>query len=419
MAHEQFIRRLFELQGTNFTVVDMQHYPEKKRIELKIWHKAEGKYFCGRCGELHTKYYDKREIVLKDVPIGEWQVLWKVQRVRVECSCHHVPVVELLPFRSEHHQLTRRMQEYAEGLLCTKMFTVKDVSRVLNLDYGVVYKIDHAILLELIQYAEIPEITHIGVDEKSFLKGHKYVTLVSCLKRGKVIWASPGKSEESLDKFFQVIGPERAAKIEFATRDESPAYIASLHKNAPNALQVSDKFHVVKTLNETIDQVRRELSKQNEIPKGSLWILRKREKNLSDKQQIKLKELKSENELLYELYLLKEKFFEFFNYPPKQVDKAEGFLNNWLRLIAYYGLEPLNKFIEHIVRHKWSILNIVRTGFTNATSEGLNRKINVLKAMAYGYKNVQYFMLKILQRCGILGQLYTNFTRHKPLNLPT
>ena len=83
MAHEQFIRRLFELQGTNFTVVDMQQYSEKKRVELKVWHKAEGKYFCGRCGELHTKYYDKREIVLKDVPIGEWQVLWKVQRVRV------------------------------------------------------------------------------------------------------------------------------------------------------------------------------------------------------------------------------------------------------------------------------------------------------------------------------------------------
>jgi transposase len=419
MAHEQFIRRLFELQETNFTVVDMQQYAEKKRIELKIWHKPEGRYFCGRCGELHTKYYDKREIVLHDVPIGEWQVVWKVQRVRVDCSCHHVPVVEQIPFRSEEHQLTRRMQEYTEGLLCTKMFTVMDVARLLNLGYGVVYKIDHEVLLELLQHAEIPEITHIGVDEKSFLKGHKYVTLVSCLKRGKVIWAAEGKDEKALDQFFQAIGPERAAKIEFVTRDESPAYIASLHKNAPNALQVSDKFHVVKKLGEAIDQVRRDITKQGEFAKNSMWVLRKREKNLSDKQRIKLEELKKDNEPLYELYLIKENFFEFFEYPPKQIDKAEGFLNSWLVQIGSYGLEPLNKFIEHVVRHKWSILNIVRTGFTNATAEGLNRKINVLKAMAYGYKNVQYFMLKILQRCGILGQLYKDFSRHNPLLSPT
>ena len=405
MAHEQFIRRLFDLQGTNFTVVDMQQCFTKKTIELKVWHKEQGEYACSRCGALHTKYYDKSNIVLKDVPIGDWQVRWKVLRVRLDCSCHHVPVVEKIPFRSTDHQLTVRMQEYTQGLLCTKMFTVKDVSRMLNLDYGVVYKIDHAILIELLQYAEIPEITHIGVDEKSFLKGHKYVTLVSCLKRGKVIWASEGKDEKALDAFFKAIGPERARKIEFATRDESSAYIASLHKNIPWALQVSDKFHIVKKLNETIDQIRKELSEGVTASKNCMWVLRHREKNLNDRHKIKLEELKQENEILYELYLLKEKFFQFFEYEKAEIDKAEGFLNNWIDQMAYYGLEPLNKFIEHVIRHKWSILNIVRTGFTNATAEGLNRKINVLKSMAYGYKNVQYFMLKILQRCGILGSL--------------
>jgi transposase len=289
----------------------------------------------------------------------------------------------------------------------------------LGVDYGIVYKIDHAILIELLQHAEIPEITRIGVDEKSFLKGHNYVTVVSCLERGKVIWATPGRDEAALDTFFQAIGPERAAKIEFVTRDECPAYIKSLHKNIPHAMQISDKFHVVKKLNEAIDAVRRELSADKEASKGFMWIMRHREFNLSDKQKIKLDELKDDNATLFELYLLKEKFFQFFSYRKNEADKAEDFLRDWLTKIASYGLEPLNKFVEFTVRHMWSMLNIIRTGFTNATSEGINRKINLIKSMAYGYKSVQYFILKILQRCGILGDLYKNFTRDGLLKSPT
>jgi transposase len=419
MAHEQFIRRLFEIQGTNFTVVDVQDRADKQRFEVRVQHKDEGRYICSHCGETHTKYYDSREIVLTDVPIGNWSVIWKVKRVRIECTCCDGPVVEQLPFRSDHHRLTRRMEQYIQGILCAKMFTVKDTAKLFNIDYGIVYKIDHEILLELMQHAEIPEITHIGVDEKSFLKGHNYVTVVSCLKRGKVIWVAEGRDEQALDAFFQAIGPERAAKIRFVTRDECPAYIASLHKNVPNAMQISDKFHVVKKLNEVIDELRRELSETKKASKGFMWILRHRENNLSDNQKIKLDELKEDNSILFELYLLKEKFFQFFDYKKNEVSKAEDFLNDWLTKLCSYGLEPLNKFVEYILRHKWSILNIIRTGFTNATSEGINRKINLIKYMAYGYKNVQYFMLKILQRCGILGDLYLNFSRRYSPYSPT
>ena len=99
------------------------------------------------------------------------------------------------------------------------MFTVSDVARLFNLDYGIIYKIDHDLLVRLWQQAEVPDPIHIAVDEKSYKKGHKYVTIVSDVERGMVIWVSEGNNKESLDEFFKILGPERCKKIETVSKD--------------------------------------------------------------------------------------------------------------------------------------------------------------------------------------------------------
>jgi transposase len=401
LTHEKLINRLFELQDTNFTVVDVQR--KKELIEVKIWHKKKAHYICSRCGAKHSGAHDFRDVIFWDLPLGNQSVKLIVRRARVSCACQNKVCVESIPFRSRCHRLSKRMVQYCESLLCTKMFTVSDVARMLNLNYDTVYKIDHRILQELVQHLEIPSIKRIGVDEKSFLKGQKYVTVVSCLDRGKALWVSSGRSEESLNEFFRILGPERTKDIELVTRDEHKPYAKSIHKNAPKAIQISDKFHVIKHLNECIDRVRREEGIQQ---RGLMWCLRKRSHNQNEKNEVCLKKLKKDNNILYELYLLKEEFFRFFDYKNYETNKAEDFMLSWMRTMATFGIEPINDFLQYLQRHLWSILNIVRLGFTNATCEGINRKINVLKSMAYGYKNVHYFKLKILQRCGLLGSLY-------------
>ena len=409
MAHSILINRLFEIQDTNFEVVDVQ--PRNNQImELKVQHKPTAYYICSRCGHRHFAAYDFKTIILKDIPIGHLKTRLKVKRARVLCSCHHSPIVEKIPFRSSCSRLTKRMQEYCEGLLCTKMFTVADVARLLELDYGLVYKIDHRILLELVQKLEIPTIKRLGVDEKSFLKGQKYVTVFNCLDRGKAVWVANGRGQEAIDEFFKILGSERTKDIELVCRDEHKPYIKALTRHVPHALQISDKFHVVKHLNEAIDQVRRE---EGIKAKGLLWTLRKRAQNHNGGNRKTLTQLKEDNNFLFEIYLLKEKFFEFFDFKRHQTDEARVFMAGWIHAIASYGLGPSNNFIDYLQRHFYSILNIIKEGFTNATSEGINRKINVLKSMAYGYKNIHYFKLKILQRCGLLGSLYKNFTHSK------
>jgi transposase len=155
-------------------------------------------------------------------------------------------VVEKLPFRSIYHQMTKRFVDYVEQVLCSKMFTVADVARLFDLDYGTIYKIDHVVLLRLIQELKIPDPINIAVDEKSFKKGHNYVTIVTDCDLKKVIWVSEGDKKESLDQFFIVLGADRCAKIQTVSKDLHNPYALSCSEFIPHATEVADPFHVVK-----------------------------------------------------------------------------------------------------------------------------------------------------------------------------
>jgi transposase len=213
MAQSDIIlNQLCNLQGTNFEVRDVK--VREDEIIWQIEHREDAVYECRYCGEKHDSFHDSRWITIKDMPFGNKRCIWKVKRMRILCTCSNDIRVERLSFRSKHHFLTQRFVDYIEQVLCSKMFTVADVARLFNLDYGVVYKIDHDVLLRLWQSCEIPSPINISVDEKSFKKGHSYVTIVTDVDRKQVIWVSEGNRKDSLDLFFQVIGPDRCSQIE-------------------------------------------------------------------------------------------------------------------------------------------------------------------------------------------------------------
>ena len=211
MSFNYGINRLLDLQETNFQVFDMDVKEDK--ITYTIKHREPVQYICKHCNHAHDSYHDKDWIYIQDLPLGNRKVIWKVERMRILCHCQMGYRVEKISFKSQKHFLTQRFVDYISYTLCTKMFTVADVSRLFNLDYGIIYKIDHDVLLRLWQSAEVPNPIHIAVDEKSYKKGHKYVTIVSDVERKMVIWVSEGNNKDSLDEFFKILGPERCAKI--------------------------------------------------------------------------------------------------------------------------------------------------------------------------------------------------------------
>lgn len=245
------LSRLCDLQGTNFEVTDCKVKDDE--VVWQIEHKADAVYICSRCGAENKTCHDKKWITLNDVPFGMKKCRWLVKRARILCSCSMNVYVEKLSFRSKHHFLTQRFVNYIEQVLCSKMFTVADVARLFGLDYGTIYKIDHEVLRRLVQEMKIPDPINISVDEKSFKKGHNYVTIVTDCDLKKVIWVSEGNKQESLDLFFEILGKERCEKIKTVSKDLHLPYAASCAKYIPNATEVADPFHVVKKLNETMD----------------------------------------------------------------------------------------------------------------------------------------------------------------------
>lgn len=399
------------IQATNFEVIDVK--VKENEIIWYIDHKKNAQYECPRCHQIHDTAFDTKIITLKDTPFGKMKSIWKVKRARVLCDCLLNPIVEFMPFRSRCHRLTKRFHDYIEEILCSKMFTVADVARLFDLDYGTIYKIDHEVLYRLIQEVKIPDPKNISVDEKSFKKGHSYVTIVTDVDIKQVIWVSEGNKKKSLDQFFEVLGPERCEKIKTVAKDLHEPYALSCAQYIPKAVEIADKFHVIKRLNKAIDDSRKELavgsklkvSKRKTI-NNMQWVLRYKQENMKPSHLESLNVLEKVNDKLYKAYLHKESFFDFFEFTSIEINNAKTFLVKWIVEAYKIGLDSMEEFAGYINRNINILLNIVRFRRTSAISEGINRKISVIKSMAYGYRNIQYFMLKIMQRCGVLGGLY-------------
>jgi transposase len=401
------INRFMGLTETNFEVADMDVKLGKTTFTIK--HKQPAKYICKHCGHANTNYHDKDWIYITDCFMGMQKLVWKVERMRILCHCQMGYRVESLPFKSSKNFLKKR-------------FVVADVARLTNLDYGVIYKIDHDVLLRMWQHAEVPNPINIAVDEKSYKKGHKYVTIVSDIDRGMVIWVSEGNSKESLDEFFKILGPDRCLQIETVSKDMHKPYIASCQEYIPQALEVADTFHVVKKLNDVLESCRKELIESTETTKVEKkkfkemnWVIRYKQENMGDRNRMKLDQLEKLNEPLYRAYLHKESFFEFFTFGPTEIQEASTFLEEWTQEASTIPFEAFKYFVDYIKRHKDRILNIIKTGRSSSFSEAINRKINVIIGMAYGYHCLEYLKLKILQRCGAIGRYWrAEFTQAIP-----
>lgn len=409
---EAILIKLCGLEGTNFEIRDVKVLDDQ--IEWIIEHKAEAEYICPRCESKHDACHSREWIKLWDVPMGPKRCLWRIRRAKILCHCGLNPVVEKMPFRSKHHRLTQRFIEYIEQVLCSKMFTVADVARLFQLDYGLIYKVDHDVLLRLWQQTELPQPENIAVDEKSFKKSRHYVTIVTDVDRKMVIWVSAGNSKESLDQFFRILGPDRCQKIKTVSKDMHVPYILSCKEHVPNALEVADPFHVVQRLNQAMDECRLNLSIGSAMQTGKRkiilnlqWLLRKKNEHLGRQERLSLDALARSNEPLYHAYLMKESFYELFTYGETEIDKACAFIKSWCDDAMRINLDGIQKFANYVLNNQERIINSLKTGLSSAISEGINNKISVIKRMAYGYRNLQYFMLKILQRCGILGRRAT------------
>jgi transposase len=239
----------------------------------------------------------------------------------------------------------------------------------------------------------------LAIDEISIGHGQRYLTVVLDLESGAVVFVGDGKGTEALEPFWRRLRASRA-KIRAVAMDMGPAYIAAVQKHLPRAKIVFDHFHVIKLFNEKLSDLRRSLyheatAKQKKVLKGSRWLLLKNPENLDRKRDEKkrLKEALAINEPLAVAYYLKEDLRQLWNQAGKR--KAGVFLTGWCRRAKASDVPILVKFAKLLAAHRRGLLAWYDFNISTGPLEGTNNKIKTMQRQAYGFRDTEFFKLKI------------------------
>jgi transposase len=279
--------------------------------------------------------------------------------------------------------------------------TTQAVARHLQIGWDLVRKIEQENLERHYSRPKLRDVRQIAIDEIAVRKGHRYLTVVLDLDTGRVIYVGDGKGEDALNAFWCRLRASHA-KVEAVATDLSSAYIAAVRHNLPDATLVFDHFHIVKLLNDRLTVLRRELYREakdrmhKEVLKGTRWLLLKRPENLNDSrnERARLQQALDLNESLAMAYYLKEDLKQLWAQGDPLL--AEGFLDDWCRQAELSGVRQLQKFAKTLRTHRRGIIAWYDYPISTGPLEGTNNKIKTIKRQAYGYRNLQYFKLKIL-----------------------
>jgi transposase len=362
---------------------------------------------CSHCGMVHAAVHSRGWILVEDQPISSRRVFLYLDKRKIRCTDGRIRVEELPWLRG---RFTRRFAEQVFRL--TSIATNTEAGWFLGLDDEVVYRIDKAILQEKAddQLLPPPAPKAMSVDEVAWKKRHSYVTNVVDIEKKAVIWNHDKHGKTVLDAFYESLTQEECEDIEAIACDGARGFLSSSREHAPNALIVLDHFHVKAYLSEALETVRKqELAKakrdgtQEELAdllhcKQRFILL----KNKPSRKKAKvLKRLEQLNEPVYKAMILKEQFVTI--YEQKNKKDAQPALRSWIGDALHSGLAPFKELALKLFRKRHYILNFFIRRISSAISEGINNKIKRLKRMAYGYRDVSYFLLKIHQHCGLLN----------------
>jgi len=298
------------------------------------------------------------------------------------------------PFRRFSHAFER----YALSLL--SHMTIQAVADHLRVGWDSIKALFKRHLKTRFGQPKLKKLKRLAIDEISIGHGHKYLTVVLDLDTGAVVFIGQGKGADALIPFWKRLNAAHA-KIEAVATDMSAAYILAVRENLPKAIHVFDHFHVVKLFNDRLSDFRRELQREAEGPlgkkvlKGTRWLILKNPENLNEDkgERTRLEEALRINQPLATAYYMKEEFRHFWE--QENLEAATLFLDDWCRRAEASTLSVLKKMASTFQMHRQGLLNYHRCPISTGPLEGLNNKIKTLQRQAYGYRDQEFFQLRI------------------------
>jgi transposase len=278
--------------------------------------------------------------------------------------------------------------------------TIQDVAEHLQVGWDLVKDIQKRYLSKRFRRIKLKHLRQMAIDEICIGRGHRYLTVVLDLASGAVVFVGDGKGADALKAFWKLLLRSRA-KIEAVAMDMSPAYISAVETHLPKAVLVFDHFHIIKLFNEKLSDLRRDLYREakeqlhKDVLKGTRWLLLKNPENLDktrDEPQ-RLQEALRLNQPLACAYYMKEDLRLVWEQSGKPA--AQRVLDDWIRRAESSGIRRLIQFAHTLAAHRSGILNYYDSRISTGPLEGTNTKIRVLQRQAYGFRDTDFFKLKI------------------------
>lgn len=391
---------------------------------------------CPYCHR-HCQGYDsktKSPRIWRGLDWGGTLVEIEYKTHRVLCPEHGVVVADV-PWAFPNSSFTKDF-DMTVGWLAVYL-PRSTISELMRIDWETVGRCVHRTLavIEPERSKRLDNLVKIGIDETSYRKGHKYITVVVNHENNTVVWAAQGFGKTVLESFFKQLSTEQCNSIKVVTGDGAKWITECVEKYLPNAERCDDPFHVDEWANEAVDVVRREswreayddvkrLKKENPHGKGrpkkndteaddvlkakknasaiknSAYTLGKAEENLTEKQHERLAVIAETNPKLFRAYRLKEKLRLILKI--KDVELAETELKHWLWWASHSRIPAFKELYLKINRHKKYILNAIRQGMSNARIEAINNKIKLVIRKAYGFRNIQNMLDMVYLVCSNL-----------------
>jgi transposase len=335
------------------------------------------------------------------LPIGKKTIYIKTEVHRVECKECKVIRQSEIGFADPRLTYTRSLARYVLNL--ARYMTISDVSKHLSLSWDVIKSIQKRYLQKKYSRPNLNELNQIAIDE-IYIGKRGYLTIVMDIHTGAVVFVGDGKGSEALEPFWARLRRYRKVKIEAVAIDMSPAYIKAIRENLTKAVIVFDHFHVIKMMNEKISDFRRQLynvttdNLQRSVLKGTRWLLLTARENLETKEKSveRLRHALEANKPLATVYYMKEDLRQVWSWSGDK-RAAEWHLRSWIEMARNSGIDMLLKFAKTLERHLEGILAYFDFGgLSTGPLEGTNNKIKTMQRKAYGYRDMDFFKLKIM-----------------------
>ena len=381
--------------------IDGYHYVSQTFVEDNTVFRIEQpreKLRCSACGSNDVWAQGGAERCFQGLPIGKQPTHFLLKVPRVLCQdCGIVRQVKI-GFADPKKHYTRALERYAVEL-CRRM-SISDAVEHLQLGWDTIKEMVSKNLQRRFGKPKLHKLKQIAIDEISVGKGHRYLTVVLNLLTGAVVFVGDGKGGDALKPFWKRLRRSHA-KIEAVATDMSKAYIAAVRENLKRAVHVFDHFHVIKLYNDKLSDFRRTLyheltAKGQKLLKGIRWLLLMNQENLDPKKKEpqRLERALLLNEPLATVYYMKEDLRQIWLQANKRL--ARLFLEDWLAGARASGIRMLEKFADTLEEHQEGILNYYDYPISTGPLEGTNTKIKLLQRRAYGYRDHEFFKLKIL-----------------------